>query len=153
MASPNLAERLAKLLDLPIEVIQAYCKPQMPVSFRVDREIVGTVSDVEPPYRLNTLKADAVAPPAEVEPPARYATLKEYGEVPEAEVAPPDENELYAQWLDAPEAENPELGKKLFNELIKHAERVMWRIIPDADKGLARDIVPPQLEMEKAFVR
>jgi RNA polymerase sigma-70 factor (ECF subfamily) len=124
--APSLVERLAELLGLPIEVIQAYGKPQKDVLYPAAWNITGTASEVEPPVRYATSKA-----------------------VPEAEeVASPktDENELYAKLRDASDAEKPELEGKLFSALIKHAEAVMWRKIPEADKRLARDIASAVME-------
>jgi RNA polymerase sigma factor (sigma-70 family) len=134
MANPNLVERLAELLDLPIEVIQAYGKPQERVSFRAARKKVGTVSEVNPLARYATLKAVADIPPAE-------------------EAAPPKnvENELYAQWRDASDAEKPKMEKKLFNSILRRARNVIWKKIPEAHEDLARDIASVVIEQLAEF--
>lgn len=117
-------ERLAELLGLPVEVVQAYGKPKRPVSLRAGRRKVGTVVDVEPPAaRLMTLKTDSGAPPAEEE-------------------APPNavENELYEQWRDASAEEKPKLEQRLFDLVLKHAARVIWVDLQESNHDLAHNV-------------
>jgi hypothetical protein len=57
MARADLVERLAELLGLPVEVVQAYGKPQRLVLFRA----APVVSGAKPPVRYATLKEQAKA--------------------------------------------------------------------------------------------
>jgi DNA-directed RNA polymerase specialized sigma24 family protein len=137
MASPDLVERLAKLLGLPIEVIQAYGKPEKHVSLKE----VGTVSEVEPPYRYGTLQEQAVAPPAEQRAPSKKQESALFKK----------ENELYAQWHDASAEERPKFERRLFRVVVTHARNVMWGKIPEADENLARDIAAVVIKQLAAF--
>jgi RNA polymerase sigma factor CnrH len=126
IALTNLAARLAEVLELPIEVIQAYEKPLKPASYRATQKIVCKVSDTERPAHYATLKAVADIPAAE-----KVASSKT------------DENELYAQWRDAAVEKKPELEKKLFNKLVDHSNGVIWQMMHERDpelEALARDI-------------
>jgi RNA polymerase sigma factor (sigma-70 family) len=84
MAPTNIVERLAELLELPVEVIQGK---------------IGTVSDVQPRAHYATLKEVPDIPPAEDAPPK-----------PPKKV----ENDLYEQWHDASAEEKPKFERRLF---------------------------------------
>jgi len=122
----NLAERLAELLGLPIEVIQAYGKPEKHVSLKE----VGTVSELKPRPRYATLKEQPSAPSAEQRAPSKKQESALFKK----------ENELYAQWHEASAEERPQFERRLFRVVVRHARNVMWGKIPEADENLARDI-------------
>ncbi len=123
MPDHNLAERLAELLELPVEIILAYGKPQRRVSLRAARKRTGTVVEAE-------------------RPPARLMTLKEAG-APLGKEVPPrttHENELYRQWCEVSDQQKPGIVKRLNDAVLKHARAVIWQQLEEQNPDLAQNI-------------
>jgi RNA polymerase sigma factor (sigma-70 family) len=128
----NRLVRIAELLGLPVEVIQAYGKPRTRGAFRRVGKL-GTVIDTGgPSSRLMTLKG--------TEPQPAFVGVEE------VEPSKTGEDELYAQWCKASEEQKPDLEEKLFKKVLKHARAVMWPKIPDGDENLARHIASVVIE-------
>src|SRR2546423_1173489 len=110
--------RFSELLDLPPEIVLAYCKPRTRV----------TSKDV----RLFTM-------PVHAEPAGKLCTVKEHAvlEVAErADTSSGDENELHKRWRDASEEQKPQLEEQLFNELVKHSKAVIWQMLGESSYDL-----------------
>ena len=133
--APTLVPRLTTLLGVSPEVIQQYCKTQRRLIFRVARKKARLGLEVERSRaRLMTLNAEATFPSTE-----------------EVEVPKTDENEIYAQWRKASDEERKELLGRLFGEVRKHVEAVMWLTIHEAHKELTHDIATVVIESLAKF--
>jgi RNA polymerase sigma factor (sigma-70 family) len=132
MASPDIAERLAELLHLPVEVVRDYGKPRTWVAARRVRKIGRAVEKQRPP-----------------------ATMKDSGERVTPSVAPykeyKEEDDLYQKWRDAPVDEKPDLEKQQFKVVKKHAKAVIWEMAPEANEGLADEIASQVIERLPKF--
>jgi RNA polymerase sigma factor (sigma-70 family) len=130
MADPDIAERLAKILHLPVGVVRGYGKPRTWVAARR--------------VRKSRLALEKQRVPA---------TIKDGGET--GAVAPhkeyKEEDELYERWRLAPIDEKPEIEKQQFGVVLKHAKKVIRQMVPEADDHLAREIASQVIERLAKF--